>query len=300
MRPSSLLATTGLLVALALGCAGGEAPTAPAAPAPAASAAPAPSAAPATSAATATPAATAAPSAVGSDGRPLYYERVLTPADLEGRTLRDLSLMRNTIFARVGNPFAKPWLNAYFRAQPWYAPKDKVDISRLSEADKANVALLATAENTAPRATLVARRDAIRARTTLSPEDAVELSLIGAAIGEYSGAADVPVAQRNPLEDVTVLDSQLVVAQLDVLSRRDLRLLRNTIYARHGRPFKSFVLTNHFSGQQWYTADASYTDARLTDIDKRNIQLVQSMEDRLGGPMTEWEQAKEEGWFEGA
>ncbi len=295
MRTPLLVVTSALLVALALGCAGGGDT-----PAPEAAPVAAPEAAPATPAAPPTANADAAPSAVGSDGRPLYYDRALTPADLEGRTLRDLSLMRNTIFARVGNPFAKPWLNDYFRAQPWYAPKDKVDISRLSAADKANVALLATAENTASRDSLVARRDAIRARATLSPEDAVELSLIGAAIGEYSGAADVPVAQRNPLEDVTVLDGQLVVAQLDVLSRRDLRLLRNTIYARHGRPFKSAVLTNHFVNQAWYTPDSSYTDARLTDIDKRNIQLVQSMEDRLGGPMTEWEQQKEEGWFEGA
>lgn len=296
MRTPLLVVTSALLVALALGCAGGgDTPSPGASPGASPEAAPvAPAAAPAANAAD------AAPSAVGSDGRPLYYDRALNPDDLEGRTLRDLSLMRNTIFARVGNPFAKPWLNDYFRAQPWYAPKDKVDISRLSAADKANVALLATAENTASRDTLVARRDAIRARATLSPEDAVELSLIGAAIGEYSGAADVPVAQRNPLEDPTVLDSQLVVAQLDVLSRRDLRLLRNTIYARHGRPFKSYVLTNHFVNQAWYTPDSSYTDARLTDIDKRNIQLVQSMEDRLGGPMTEWEQQKEEGWFEGA
>jgi hypothetical protein len=297
MRTPLLVVTSALLVALALGCAGGGDTPVSVAPATTPAAAPA---TPATPAAPPTANAAAAPSAVGSDGRPRYYDRALTPADLEGRTLRDLSLMRNTIFARVGNPFAKPWLNDYFRAQPWYAPKDKVDISRLSAADKANVALLATAENTASRDTLVARRDAIRARATLSPEDAVELSLIGAAIGEYSGAADVPVAQRNPLEDPTVLDSQLVVAQLDVLSRRDLRLLRNTIYARHGRPFKSYVLTNHFVNQAWYTPDSSYTDARLTDIDKRNIQLVQSMEDRLGGPMTEWEQQKEEGWFEGA
>src|SRR5690242_1112822 len=47
-------------------------------------------------------AAAPAPAPAG-EARPLYYERALTAADLDGRTLRELSLMRNTIFARVGN-----------------------------------------------------------------------------------------------------------------------------------------------------------------------------------------------------
>ena len=38
-----------------------------------------------------------------AEDRPLYYTRALTPADLEGRTLRELALMRNTIYARAGH-----------------------------------------------------------------------------------------------------------------------------------------------------------------------------------------------------
>ncbi|MDP2305540.1 MAG: YARHG domain-containing protein [Pseudomonadota bacterium] len=292
--PLRLLLASGLLLALALGCAGGEsvAPT---------SSAPAPTAAPTAAPAPvpASPTASAA-SAVGSDGRPLYYDRVLTQADVQGRTLRDFALMRNTIFARAGHPFVKPWLDSYFRAQPWYAPQAKADLTRLSAADGANVAFLADAESRVPRDELVARRAAIGTQGTVTPEDTVELSLISASLGEWSGSADVPVAERNPLEDPTVLANQLTVSQLDGLSRRDLRLLRNTIYARYGRPFKSDVLQGYFADKAWYQALPSYTDGVLTDVDKRNIQLVQSMEDRLGGPMKEWEHQQEEGWFAGA
>jgi hypothetical protein len=278
------------LLALALGCAGGDTPSAgPPAAAPAPNA---PTAAPAA------PAAAPAPSASAS-ARPLYYDRALTPADLEGRTLRELALMRNTIFARAGNPFVKPWLDAYFRAQPWYSPKTEMDLSALAAYDHQNVALIVKAEQSFSRDDLLARRAAIQARPA-TPEDDIELTLIGRALGEWSGSADVPTEARDPLADPTVLDRQLSLAQVEKLSRRDLRLLRNTIYARHGREFKSATLAYYFHNMSWYAVNPAFSEAMLTEVDKRNIQLVQSMEDRLGGPMREWEAQRQEGWFEGA
>ncbi|HUS30069.1 MAG TPA: YARHG domain-containing protein, partial [Kofleriaceae bacterium] len=53
---------------------------------------------------------------VGDDGRGLYYDRPLAPADLDGRSLRDLTLMRNVVYARAGHPFRKAWLREYFTA----------------------------------------------------------------------------------------------------------------------------------------------------------------------------------------
>jgi YARHG domain len=298
MPRSTLGPVAGVLLLIVLGCAGGtpepSAPAAAPAPAAPAPAAPAP-AAPA-------PAATAAP-ATASTARPLYLDRIITPADLDGRTLRELALMRNTIFARAGNPFVKPWLDAYFSAQPWYKKAAKQDLSVLTEVDRKNVAIIADKESSFTRDQLLAMRSGIQARVgggKASEEDTIELSLIGAALGEYSGDPTVPAAQRNPLEDPTVLDHQLTSAQLGTLSRRDLRLLRNTIYARHGRPFTSAVLQLYFGDKAWYASRADYSDAMLTDVDKRNIQLVKSMEDRLGGPLSEWEHELEEGWFQGA
>lgn len=232
-------------------------------------------------------------------GRPLYYDRALTAADLDGRTLRELALMRNTIFARQGHPFVKPWLNEYFRAQPWYTPKEKADLSGMTAYDRENVATITAAEQAFSRADLVRMRDELD-QTHQTLEQRVEYALIAAALGEYAGNADVPAAQRNPLEDPTVLDGQLSLAQIEGLSRRDLRLLRNTIYARHGRPFKSAVLQMYFADKAWYAENAGFKESMLSEVDKRNIQLVQSMEDRLGGPMTEWDHQNEEGWFAGA
>ena len=235
-----------------------------------------------------------------SAGRPLYYDRAITAADLEGRTLRELALLRNTIFARVGHPFVKPWLDSYFRAQPWYSPQPKGDMSKLTAYDQENVKTISRAEQAITREALMARRDAIRARGASAPDDALELSLIGAALGEYAGDTAVPVAARNPLEDPSALDGQLAVSQIEGMSRRDLRLLRNTVYARRGREFKSAVLQMYFADKAWYAPRQDFDEAMLSAVDKRNIQLIQSMEDRLGGPMREWEHQREEGWFEGA
>lgn len=280
------LVTAGILLGLALGCSGGGEASAPAA-------------APAAPVAAAPVAAAPAP-APAAAARPLYYDREITPADLDGRTLRELALLRNTIFARVGNPFVKPWLNEYFRAQPWYVPGERQDLSRLTAVDRRNVEIIAEKERSIPREVLLAERSTLVGRPSLTPEDQIELRLLSAALGEWSGGEEVPAAERNPLEDPRLLDGQLTVSQIDDMSRRDLRLLRNTIYARHGREFKSPVLQMYFAEKAWYTPNAAFTEAMLTEVDKRNITLVQSMEDRLGGPMKEWEAQREEGWFDGA
>jgi hypothetical protein len=83
----------------------------------------------------------------------------------------------------------------------------------------------------------------------------------------------------------TSLDEVLKVKDLRLLSLRDLRLLRNTIYARRGRPFKSPLLQEHFARMPWYTPDPAYTDERLTKTDKRNVALIQQVEQEFGGAL---------------
>ena len=122
------------------------------------------------------------------------------------------------------------------------------------------------------------------------------MRLLSTRLGEWSGNDE----DRTPLEDPTLLDKQLTVDQLSDFSRRDLRLVRNLIYARHGRPFKSDLLKTYFGTLEWYKPDPAYTDARLTPLDKRNINVIRSVEDSLGGPLTDYQHKKEEGWFAAA
>jgi hypothetical protein len=244
----------------------------------------------------ATSCAVLAQATVQASERLLYYTREITPQDLEGRTLRELSLMRNTIYARAGNKFRKKWLNDYFSAQPWYHPQDQVDESKITPLDRRNAETIATYDAGLTHEQLFAmQNDLIMGLGAQTPERKLELRLLSARLGKWKGADGD--ADRSPIEDPSLLDKQLTVDQLKDFSRRDLRMLRNLIYARRGRPFNSDLLQSYFQAVDWYKPDPAYTDARLTALDKRNINLVFSVENSLGGPLTDYEHKKEDGWF---
>lgn len=63
------------------------------------------------------------------------------------------------------------------------------------------------------------------------------------------------------------------------LSKAQLRILRNTIYARHGRKFKSPDLQRYFSQFSWYypTVNEVY-EHQLSSTEKHNIRLIQAYE----------------------
>ncbi len=73
-------------------------------------------------------------------------------------------------------------------------------------------------------------------------------------------------------------DMRLTVADLAAKSKEDLRLMRNEIYARHGKTFQSADLQKYFSGKCWYKADPGYSDAMLTPVDREKIRIVQEAE----------------------
>jgi hypothetical protein len=77
--------------------------------------------------------------------------------------------------------------------------------------------------------------------------------------------------------------------ELDPLSPRDLELMRNEIYARHGWIFRRTDLRNYFQSQPWYrprTDNAYYSnqqvEAELSSIERRNLQIIISREHALG------------------
>lgn len=318
--------------------------SAPASTAPATSTASAPAESPAVTLANAP--------AKAVSGRPLYYERAITRADLEGRSLYELSLMRNWIFARVGNSFAIYWLDEYFSAQPWYKPAEKLDTSKLGRLDFENAQAIYEAERKTPEqldlleAALFARHGHLRPADPeplkaklraaegfkenpafdpkrLAKEEVIELILFynqrGIDVSYDAGysaeaywEAEVwnekeqkwepflaTVAEGGPVnpEWYDSVRRQYSAKELRKKSQRELRLLRNAIYARHGRPFKSVYLQNYFGHTSWYQPDPAYTDARLSEVDRRNIKLIKSVEDEMGGPISDVEHMQQEGWF---
>ncbi len=236
--------------------------------------------------------------------RPLELDGPITDADLQGRSLRDLALMRNTIFARAGHTFVKPWLASYFAAQPWYQALPKAKEGTVSEVGWANAGRIATYEAGLKKAALVQMASELEARAkagTPRPDDAIEARLLARRLGRpVVGAGGDAAPSTDPLENPSRLDQQLTKAELKGYSLRDLRILRNTVYARRGYGFKSQLLREWFEATSWYLAEADYTPKRLTRTDWRNIKLIKSLEEAQGGPLTDYAHMVEEGWLGGA
>lgn len=66
--------------------------------------------------------------------------------------------------------------------------------------------------------------------------------------------------------------------ELSALSKAELRLARNEIFARKGRIFKSADLTAHFSRFDWYRPVS--TEVAVNDIEKANARTMQAEEQR--------------------
>ena len=73
-------------------------------------------------------------------------------------------------------------------------------------------------------------------------------------------------------------DRRLRSTDLTGMTQKQLELLRNGIYAIHGRPFKRADLRTFFASQSWYRSDPSYEDGRLTAVDVYNVEVILKVE----------------------
>jgi len=70
----------------------------------------------------------------------------------------------------------------------------------------------------------------------------------------------------------------LTDSDLQNISKHDLRIMRNEIFARHGYIFKSDDLKEYFKNQDWYTPKYEDVNSMLTSIEKKNIEFIKSHE----------------------
>jgi hypothetical protein len=65
------------------------------------------------------------------------------------------------------------------------------------------------------------------------------------------------------------------------LTAADLEYMRNEIYARHGLRFKDPRWSSVFKSFKWYKATSANVDAKLTPVEKKNLQLIRQVEKEL-------------------
>jgi hypothetical protein len=88
---------------------------------------------------------------------------------------------------------------------------------------------------------------------------------------------DSPATQAEVTGDYicSFSDKQdLTAADLVNRTARDLTLMRNEIYARHGRSFRRQDLQDYFTSKSWYSSNPGYADTVLTSLEKRNAALI--------------------------
>jgi hypothetical protein len=114
-----------------------------------------------------------------------------------------------------------------------------------------------------------------RAAPRAAPEPALEPApqpAREAALPEPAEAWDGSVQEIVPASGSRRLAEQ----DLAGLSRAQLRLARNEIYARHGRRFHDPALAAHFSRFSWYSPRSD--DVRLSGVEQENVRLISKLE----------------------
>jgi hypothetical protein len=82
--------------------------------------------------------------------------------------------------------------------------------------------------------------------------------------------------------DMELFENKLISeTMLRGLSLHELRLLRNEIYARHGRIFKTMWIQQYFGGQPWYDPKEDLKDEEISGTDKTNIETIVAYENKL-------------------
>ena len=73
----------------------------------------------------------------------------------------------------------------------------------------------------------------------------------------------------------------LTDSEVKNLTKEQLRLARNEIYAKHGRRFDDVELQDYFNSKSWYSgtiAPDDFTEEMLSEIEKKNIELIKKYE----------------------
>lgn len=160
-----------------------------------------------------------------------------------------LRILRNAAYARHGYRFKAADLTRFFQQRPWYRPDAGFRHDRLTPQDVRTVTLIKTWEK---RAGL----------STITP----------VAAHHDSFSLDVSAAREGKPVDTK---------RLRRLSLKQLRILRNASYARHGYTFRAQDLRAWFGKQKWYRPDAQFDPADLTPTDTANVRTIKQRERAL-------------------
>ena len=258
----------------------------------------------------------------------IWKSKAIADDNLREYTGAELTILIAEIEAIHGKPFQEEWLQKYFDERYWYKKNAAYNPSVLNEIERKNIERL-NAEKEKGRHTAISIGDMDNFQKTLLTGDQLAgLSLLDLRIlreefyarhGKkfdapgvrdyfnwrdwYKEARDQRTVKLNKIEQQNVdLLEKYEAAQREKLSTdpvtdealgalfaEDLRLLRNEIYARHGRVFKDKSLQKYFDSQAWYKPNPDFKDDQLSEIETANLTKLKQAEESATSKFSEAE-----------
>lgn len=103
-----------------------------------------------------------------------------------------------------------------------------------------------------------------------------------------TGTTTTGTTATTSSSDYIISDSntrEISKSELTSLTPWKLKVARNEIYARHGRPFVHKDLQCYFAKKTWYKVDNNYDVSSISYIENKNIATIQAYEVETNSPL---------------
>jgi hypothetical protein len=258
----------------------------------------------------------------------IWKDKIIPDDKLRDYSGAELTILAAEVEAIHGKPFSEEWLQKYFDDRYWYKANPAYDAATLTDPERKNIARFIE-EKDKNRKTAIAIGDMENFQNVLLTEDKLKgLTLLDLRIlreefyARHGKKFDAPgirdyfnwrdwykparnqasvklnateqknvellAAQENKLRE-WVATNEINDEFLGPLFAEDLRVLRNEIYARHGRVFKDVKLQKYFEAQAWYKANPEFKDDQLSDIESKNLAKIREAEETATSKFSEAE-----------
>lgn len=248
----------------------------------------------------------------------IWEKKLISEDKLGGYSPAELRILIAEIEAIHGKTFPdEKWLQKYFDERYWYQPNPNYSQSVLNDTERKNIETL-YAEKSNGRNTAISIGDMENFQNVALTENELkgltmmELRMVRnefwarrglkfktPGVRQYFEWRDwyKPLKDQSKVKlgDIEQQNVNLILAQeaklreklstevlsensLDQMFTEDLRVLRNEIYARHGRIFKDAELQKYFEAQNWYQPNPEFTDESLTETEYKNLSAIREAE----------------------
>lgn len=249
-----------------------------------------------------------------------WRDRTITPKKLGTHSGAEWKVLIAEVEAIHGKRFDdEPWLQQYFEERYWYSPNDKYDSKKLTAIERRNLTALTSAQKKQRRVALLPGDMELFENKAISEAMLKGLSLhelrllrneVYARHGRVFKALwlqqyftfqpwytpddnfkDESLSGNDKVNVETIVrvekriheelgTKEITRSLLEGLFVEDASQMRQEIYARHGKVFKESWLQKYFSSFDWYKADPDFTDAALSEVEKKNIATIAAYEKR--------------------